>query len=793
MAKRVHWYPSRRLHAASHALPVEGTNENRKGATQMNKLTLVSLLSLTMLFPANLWPQVNVLTANYDNARTNANLNETVLSPSNVNPDRFGKIGSFPVDGQIYAQPLYATGIAIPGKGLRNVIYVATMHDSVYAIDADAPGSTAPLWQVNLGTPIASSVLYFSDILPEVGILSTPVIDLGQQVIYVVSDTLEGGVPVFRIHALSLADGHEMLYGPVVIAASVPGVGAGSNNGKLLFDPLMQLQRPGLVLANGTVYAAFGSHADGGNYHGWMIGYSGSDLRRKVAVFNTTPNTLGGSFWQAGRAPAVDGAGNIIASTGNGDFTGTSDFGDSILKLSGRDLSLVDWYTPDNWADLRDSDEDLGSAGIILIPGTDQILTGGKSGALLLVNPTSMGHVGAMNSSTVQSIVANSFGIYDFALWNGTDRTIVYVHDPFGPLQAYGITSGQLDGALLSQSNPSAPSLFSGIAVSGDRGLSGTGIVWQTIGNDNLRGIAGSLHAFDATDLSHELWNSDMLPDRDTLGRFAKFVAPTVVNGRVYVPTFSNQLAIYGLLSDSGVSSGKVQITAVANGASLLAGAVSPGEVVTIFGANLGPMQMTSMQIDQTRHASSVLAGTQVFFDGVPAPLLYVSSAEVGAVVPFGAAGSSAQVKVVYQGQSSDPITVQVVLAAPALFAQDGSGGGPGAILNADGSLNSWDKPADRGSIVTLYATGLGQINPQGDDGVVTARTSLATPLLPVEVLIDGQLAEISYVGSAPGMVEGVYQINARIPDTTSPNYGVPIIVKTGEFSSPTTICMNVR
>ena len=283
------------------------------------------LVSLGSFFLPNVpGAQVNVLTVNYDNSRTNSNLSETTLQPTNVNSDRFGKIGSFPVDGQIYAQALYATGIHIPGKGARNVVYTVTMHNSVYAIDADAPGSLVPFWQVNLGAPVPTSVLNFTDILPEIGILSTPAIDPGQQVMYVVSDTLEGGGPVFRIHALSLSDGHEMLNGPAVITASVPGTGAGSQNGTLAFDALMQLQRPGLVLANGMVYVAFGSHGDGGNFHGWMIGYDASDLQRRVAVFNATPNTYGGSIWQGGRAPAIDDAGNIIAVTGNGEFNGVT-------------------------------------------------------------------------------------------------------------------------------------------------------------------------------------------------------------------------------------------------------------------------------------------------------------------------------------------------------------------------------------------------------------------------------------------------------------------------------------
>ena len=768
---------------------------NRKNPeVSLRQGTFFSLLLLnTVILPDRLWSQVNVLTANYDNSRTNANLNETRLNPSNVNSDAFGKIGSLPVDGQIYAQVLYASGIQIPAKGVRNVIYAGTMHNSVYAFDADAPDSMDPLWQVNLGAPVPSSVLNFSDILPEVGILGTPVIDPGSQAIYVVSDTLEAGAPVFRMHALSLSDGHEMFQGPVVISASIPGTGAGSNNGTLLFDASMQLQRPGLALANGIVYAAFGSHADGGPFHGWMIGYDASDLSRRVAVFNTTPNGFGGSFWQAGRAPAIDEDGNIIAATGNGDFAAPSDFGDSVLKLSGRDLSLLDWYTPDNCAYLSDEDLDLGSAGVMLVPGTNQLLTGGKSGDMLLVDGSSMGHLGPMVSPGVQTIVANPNGVYDFALWNLPGGPLVYVHEPYGPLQAYQIIGGNLDAAMVSQSDSGVPSLFAGLAVSADNDRSGTGIVWQTKGDYNARQVPGTLHAFDAADLSRELWNSDLVPDRDTLGRFAKFVAPTVVNGRVYVPTFSNQVVIYGLLSDASSSGNPVQVTAVANGASLLVDAISPGELVTIFGANMGPVKKNSLQLDDAGHATSVLAGTQVFFNSVPAPILYTSAAEVGAVAPFATTGPTAQVQVAYRGQLSAPITVPVAPATPAIFASDGTGGGPGAILNADGSLNSYDKPAARGSVIAIFATGVGQTSPLGEDGKVTDGHALQAPVLPVNVLIDGQPAEIVYAGAAPGMLQGIVQVNVRIPDTVNPFYDVPITLKVGDFASPTTISMTVR
>lgn len=736
---------------------------------------------------------VQVLTANYDNERTNANLKETVLNPSNVGKDTFGKIGSFPVDGQIYAQPLYVAGVQMSGKA-RNVVYTATMHNSVYAIDADAPGSIVPLWRVNLGPSVPSSVLDFSDILPEVGILSTPVIDPSRQLMYVVSDTLEAGAPVFRLHALSLADGREMLNGPVKIAATVAGEGVGSDNGTLPFEASEQLQRPGLVLANGKVYVAFGSHGDGGNFHGWMIAYDASDLRR-VAVFNSTPNSWGGSFWQAGRAPAVDRDGNLYASTGNGEFDGTSEFGDSVLKLSGKDLTLLDWYTPDNFQELLDTDSDLGSAGVILLPGVDRALTAGKSGDLIMVNSTSLGHLGPMNSATAQSVRASGSGIYNFALWNHAGGPILYVQEPWGDLLAFRINGGRLGETVTSRSAHRTDTLFAGVAVSADDTTEGTAIVWEVTADYNARQLPGTLHAFDATDLSHELWSSDMVPTRDTLGRFAKFVAPTVVNGRVYVATFSGQLAIYGLLSDVNPKAtvADVQITSVVNGASLMGDAVAPGEVVTIYGANMGPVMSANMQMNANGQAASVLDDTVVTFDGIPAPLLYTSAVEVGVVAPFGISRPATNVVVAYRGQSSPVFRIPVAPAAPALFAQDGTGGGQGAILNEDGSENSFEHPASLGSVVLLYGTGLGQTTPAGEDGKVAGDLPLPTPVLPVTVLIDGQPAKVVYAGAAPGMLHGFAQLNVRIPVTVTPAYDVQVVVKVGVYASPAVITINVR
>jgi uncharacterized protein (TIGR03437 family) len=733
---------------------------------------------------------VNILTGNYDNQRTNANLQETILTTANVNPGSFGRIGSFPIDGQIYAQPLYAAGIQIPGKGARNVVYVATMHNSVYAIDADTPQSSTPLWQVNLGPAVPSSLLNFSDILPEVGILSSPVIDLTKQAIYVVSDILVNGAPVFWIHALSLADGHEILYGPRVISATVNGNGAGSYFGTLLFDPMMHLQRPALALANGMVYVSFGSHGDAGAYHGWILGYDAANLQSRVSVINLSLNGIGASVWQSGRGPAIDKNGNLYVATGNGDFDGSSNFGESVVKLSS-DLKVLDYYTPNEWADLNGSDWDLGSTGVILIPDTSLVVTGAKSGLLYLING-GMGHLGPDNTSTVQCVQVNQYGMFDIALWNSPQGPIVYELEPYGALKAFQIVNGKVDGTVAAENDPIIPSLFAGIAVSANGGTSGTGIVWETTGDYSNHLIPGILHAYDASDISKELWNSTMVPDRDALGRFAKFVAPTVVNGHVYAPTFSNSLTIYGLLPSGNSDNGTPQITAAVNGASYVASAVSPGEVLAIFGTNLGPSQLMNLQMDASSHVTTTLSDTQVFFDGVPAPLLYTSANQLGAVVPFSAAWPSTQVVVFSQGQASTPLMAAVVPATPALFSVDGTGGGQGAILNQDSSPNSLANPADRGSVVVLYGTGAGQTSPAGDDGKISGALPLLTPNLPVTVFIDNQPAEVLYAGSAPGLVQGIIQINARVPETASSGV-VTVMFKVGKYSSPNTVTVAVR
>jgi uncharacterized protein (TIGR03437 family) len=661
------------------------------------------------------------------------------------------------------------------------------MNDSVFAIDADSPTSTIPLWQVNLGTPVPSAAIPdLDDIDPQIGILSTPVIDPAAQVIYVVTDTFEYGAPVFRLHALSLADGHEMQNGPIVVAGIVQGTGSASVNGFIAFDPYWHLQRPGLAFANSTVYIAFGSHGDAGPYHGWVMAYSTSNLQQQTAVFNDTPNGNGGGIWQSGRAPAVDAAGNIYISSGNGDFDGTTDFGGCVIKLSGSTLALLDWYAPAEWQVMNATDLDLGSVGPILAPGGQTLITADKAGRITYLNPASLGHLEPV--ADADDINASPGGIFQLALFTQSNPPLIYQHDWDGPLKAYSIVLGAVSANPVAQNSRLIDSQYPGMAVSSNG--TAAAILWETTGDHSLAGAPGTLHAYDALSLT-ELWNSDMVPN-DALGSFATYVAPLVANGRVYVATFSNQLAIYGLSSGSNHAVAGPLITAVLNGASLLQAAVTPGEVVTILGANLGPSQGEGIQLGDDGLVSSQIAGGEVLFDGTAAPLLYSSSTQINAVVPWGIAGTTTQVTFQSAGGSSLPQPVNVAPSAPALFTVSGLGVGQAAIANQDGSINSPSTPAPAGSIVSLYANGLGEISPAGQDGAFTG-SDLPYALLPVQVFISGMPADVLYAGGAPGMVEGVFQINVRVPPIVPSGAIVGIVIQAGNILSPSGTWMAIQ
>ncbi len=735
--------------------------------------------------------QVSVPTANYENGRSNANLQETALTPAKVSTGTFGRIGAFPVDGQVYAQPLYISGLSIPGQGTHNVLYVATQHNSVFAYDADSASSPVLLWRVNFGAPVPSSTFGsdYTDISPEVGILSTGTIDTARGVLYLVSASPQGSTVKYRLHALDLTTGAEKLNGPTVISASTKGKGPGANNGTLAFDSMVQIQRPGLLLANDAIYVSFGSHGDSGDWHGWLISYNASDLSKRLGLFATTPNGIGGSIWQSGHGLTSDSAGNIYAVTGNGDYDGQTNYGESFLKWAGGAPALKDWYTPNNWQMLEDNDYDL-SVGPALIPGTHQLVAGDKSGQLYLIDGDSMGHLGGGNAQIIQGVQWG--GIFNFALWNRTDAAYVYVQEQGSVIKGYQIANGNLNPApaLVSSARAGAPLV--GMAISANGGQIGTGILWET--TSSLANPAfGELHAFDASDLSNEVWNSDMTQGPDLLGRLAKFATPTVVNGNVYVPTWSNAVVVYALLGSVAGSSQKPVIRAVANAASY-AQAVSPGQLVTIFGTYLGPSTAAGTLVDPSGKVATLLSNTVVLFDGIPAPVIYASPTQVSVVAPFSLQPQAAsQVQVVYRGQASDQFAVNMTAAAPGIFSVDASGSGQALALNHGGVVNSSAKPAASGSMVTLYLTGAGALAPALADGSVVVGSKLPLTTLPVSVQVGGQTAQVLYAGGAPGTVAGVIQINIQLPAGAPTGAAVPLTVQIGGVASQSGITLAIQ
>ncbi|HLI84403.1 MAG TPA: hypothetical protein VKV17_10825 [Bryobacteraceae bacterium] len=491
----------------------------------------------------------NILTANGDNYRTNSNLEEAQLTPANVRPGSFGKLGSFATDGQVYAQPLYVSNLLLADGKRHNVVFLATMHNSVYAYDADQVSGAAPLWKINLGPSVPVSLWNssYTDISPEVGILGTGAIDPQTNVLYVVAEILQNGTAAFTLHALNLLDGSEAMNGPVTIHAGASGSGAGSVGGQLVFNPVQHLQRPGLLLTNQSVYVAFGSHMDQSPWHGWVISYRAADLRVEQGAFLTTANGEGGAIWHSGRGLAADDAGNIYAMTGNGDFDGSTNFAESFLKLSGAAATLADWFTPANWQALTDVDADL-STGPIVIPGTHTLVGGDKFGQLYLVNGDWMGKLGTENSPGAVILPGAVIGgMFNFALWNQSSEAYLYVQGEQDAIKCYRITAGAFEETPVSAGTAQVASPRVGLTISAN-GVR-NGILWETTGDSN----PGTLHAFDAANLSNELWNSDMSPG-DTLGSFMKFANPTVANGKVYVGTGSGSVVVYGLTCANGRS-----------------------------------------------------------------------------------------------------------------------------------------------------------------------------------------------------------------------------------------------
>jgi len=504
------------------------------------------------------------LTYHNDNSRTGQNVQERLLTPANVNSSRFGKLYPYPVDGFVYAQPLYVANLSIPGVGNRNVLYIVTEHDSVYAFDADS-SSTTPLWKTTVlssgVTPIPTSDFPSTTVAklfgPEIGISGTPVIlnNGNSKLIYFVAATKEGTQHVQRLHALDLTNGGEPIP-PTVIQGSVPGTGSESVNGVLPFDAHQHLQRTGLALGNGMVYVAFGSHYDAQPYHGWVFGYDASTLVRR-SIYCVSPDTsdYGGGIWMSGSAPGIDAAGDLYVSTGNGHYnviTGGSSDGDTLLKLSGSTLAVLDWFTPSNQDFLYSKDYDLGSGGTLLLPDQSntqhvhELLTYGKdpAGVLFLLDRDNMGKYNATGNTQIVQSVSGQIGdgvIYPRnmpAYWNGK----VYTAVENDVMKAFSITNGLLSTTPVAKGTTRFTKPGATPSVSARN--SSNGIVW-TIGM--VSGSPAVLRAFNAGNVNVELYNSGQAGSRDLPAMGTTFSVPTIANGKVYVPG-QKAVTVYGLL-----------------------------------------------------------------------------------------------------------------------------------------------------------------------------------------------------------------------------------------------------
>ncbi len=481
-----------------------------------------------------------VYTQHNNNARVGANLSETTLTPANVNARQFGLLFHHVVDDQVFAQPLYVPNLAIAG-GHHNVVFVASAANTVYAFDADREAPA--YWQVNLGPPGSVQQHHFwcNDILGNMGIIGTPVIDPATQTLYVVALTHENDGWVQRLHALDILTGKDWAAGPAEITADG-------------FDPIMQNQRPALLLSKGSVYVGYASHCDEEPYHGYLFRFDAATLR-KLGSLNLSPGKVGNSIWQSGQGPAADENGTIFFVTSNGTWDGRDNLSDSFLKVS-PDLHVLDWFTPTNYEELDKRDADLNSAGAMLLPGTHAVIGAGKQGIVYMINTENFGHLGdehALQHFQGAKRQVNVGAVF----WQSAARGgVVYLWGQDDALKAYAIKDGHFEPQALGVG--AATSAYPGGILSLSANGDTNGIVWANAalaehGGSHLNG-AGVLRAYDANDVTQELWNSNLDPDHDSPGRISKNAPPTVVNGKVYLASFgtlpagTGALYVYGLL-----------------------------------------------------------------------------------------------------------------------------------------------------------------------------------------------------------------------------------------------------
>ncbi len=743
----------------------------------------IAVASVTLL-PA----QPAVLTWHNDNARTGQNLQETILTPKTVNATVFGRLATIGVDGKVDAQPLYVPSLTIPAQGVHNVLYIATEHDSVYAFDADTFSQLLHVSLAGAGeTP--SDDRGCSQVTPEIGVTATPAIDLqagphGTMYVIAMSKTA-GGAYHQRLHALDLTTLGEEFSGPVEIEATFPGAGIENT-----FIPAQHVERPGLLILDGAVYTSWGSHCDAEPYAGWVLSYDEMTLAQTGAL-NLEPNGQEGGIWAAGAGPAADASGNIYLLTGNGtfdtaldssNFPAGGDFGNAFVKIAtSGPPSVTDYFTMTNTVAESAGDVDLGSGGLLLLPplsnaqGQPVLLAvgAGKDGNIYIVSQNGMGKFDPAMDSIYQ-LIADTLpgGAWSTPAWfNGT----LYYAGVGDNLKAFKFAGGSFSLASQSSNTFTYPGATPSISANGTL----NGIVW-TADNQN----PAILHAYDATDVSVELYNSNQATSqRDQFGAGNKFIVPTVANGKVYVGT-TNGVGVFGL---SGTSGAAAVPSGVVNAASPAAAAqvVVPGGYIAIYGNNLAS--------NGSPFASSVpfptmLNGTQVTIGGEKLALSYASAAQVNAIVPFDLKPNTSYPLVVTPGSTaSAPVNVTAAELQPAIFTQSASGSGQGAILiNGTGLLagpaGNGSRPAIRGTeYLQIFCTGLGTVS--GTDGEAPPPIGALAPLSPlfstntmVTVTIGGVPAPVLYAGLTPG-VANLYQVNVLAPAGAAAGDNIPLVI----------------
>jgi len=591
---------------------------------KLTAIAAVNLMLLTLVRGPNADAAPTVLQRGYDAGLSGATLSETTLNTSNVGPGTFGLVFKLPVDDAIFAQPLYVPNVLI-NQTAHNVLYVATMSDTVYAFDADAGG--APLWKLNLASLVGVTPVPFANfaffgnrsIVGRLGILSTPVIDLPTNTMYVVACTLEAtpsapsGTMVYRLHALDITTGARRAGSGVLISGSYGGA---------TFDGRYQIQRVSLALSGNHVVFGFAAveleYANG--YAGWVMAYDKSTLTQSGVFATVTSGNRGGGVWQSGRPPVVDSSGFVYVFVGNAygsGYDGVQNFSESALKLDpANGLKLVDWFTPGNWSQMDTLDSDLSSSGPLLIPGTSLLAGGGKTGNLYVLSTANLGKYNALDSQVVQKLHISASEIRGGPVYwrrsTANGGPLLYNWGVSDRLKAFPF-NGTMFAATPSAQGSVTNQIFPGgiLTLSANGEAPGSGVVWATTAGsgdaENNPPVPGVLYAFNAGNVATELWNSTLNAARDGFGNFAKFVPPLVANGRVYVATWSDQVAVYGLTTAA--------TDPAVTGISPSSGSAAGGTPVTLTGKNF-------------------VAGATVSFGGAAAVVTTVNATTIAAKTP---------------------------------------------------------------------------------------------------------------------------------------------------------------